>query len=362
MSCSQVESPRNHLVTIFRFWWVSSAVCLLWVMAGLSDAEAQGGIEPKSSRPPAKAKAGTKATPKAAAKESPAPAPTFANVAYGSDPRQVLDFYQVKSEQPAPLVRFIPGGGWMAGDKDRAAGFGLRDFLNAGIAVAAINYRFVTAAQEAGVNPPVRWPLEDAARALQFLRSKAAEWKIDKTRVAATGGSSGAASSLWLLYHDDMAQPDSADPVSRESTRLTCAGVVGAQTCFDPHLLRAWLPNMLYGGHAFGFTRPGQSREAEFQAFYDQRDAVMPWVTQYSPYHLVSKDDPPVFLQYGGNESEPPVPGQPAKDPTHSAVMGLKLVEKLNELGVRGEVVYPGSPAAAHPTAVAFIIAQLKAP
>lgn len=310
--------------------------------------------KPQPSRPSGKAKASAKAP------KQPGPAPTFANVPYGSDARQILDFYQAQSDQPVPLVLFIHGGGWRAGDKDRAVGFGLREFLDAGFAVAAINYRFVTAAQEAGVKPPVRWPLEDAARALQFVRSKAAEWKIDKTRVAATGGSAGAASSLWLLYHDDMAQPDSADPVARESTRLSCAGVVGAQTCFDPHLLRAWLPNMLYGGHAFGFTRPGQSREAEFQAFYDQREAVMPWVGQYSPYHLVSKDDPPVFLQYGGSPNELPVPGQPAKDPTHSAVMGIKLVEKLKEVGVHGEVVFPGGPAASHPTAVAFIIAQLK--
>ncbi len=287
--------------------------------------------------------------------------PTLANVAYGSDPRQVLDFYQAKAPRPTPLVFFIHGGGWRGGDKDRVVGFGLRDYLDAGLSVVAINYRFVTAAHEAGVKPPVRWPLEDAARALQFVRSKANEWGIDKTRVAATGGSAGAASSLWLLYHDDLAQPDSADGVARESTRLTCAGVVGAQTCFDPHLLRAWLPNMLYGGHAFGFTRNGQSRTAEFQAFYDGRETIMPWVERYSPYHLVSPDDPPVFLQYGGSPQERPIAGQPARDPTHSAVMGIKLVERLKQIGVPGEVSYPGGPVASHPTAVAFIIARLTA-
>ena len=39
--------------------------------------------------------------------------------------------------------------------------------------------------------PPVKAPLEDAARALQFVRSKAAEWNIDKKRIGATGGSAG---------------------------------------------------------------------------------------------------------------------------------------------------------------------------
>src|ERR671928_164208 len=78
--------------------------------------------------------------------------------------------------------------------------------------------------------PPVKAPLEDAARAIQTLRSKAKEWNLDKTRVGATGGSAGACSSLWLAFHDDMADPKSSDPVARESTRLTCVAVSGAQT------------------------------------------------------------------------------------------------------------------------------------
>ena len=45
-------------------------------------------------------------------------------------------------------------------------------------------------------------------RALQFVRSKAAEWRIDKTRI---GGSAGGFSVLYLAFH-----PDAADPISRE--------------------------------------------------------------------------------------------------------------------------------------------------
>jgi len=32
-------------------------------------------------------------------------------VAYGSHPRQVLDFYQAKSDKPTPVVFHIHGGG-----------------------------------------------------------------------------------------------------------------------------------------------------------------------------------------------------------------------------------------------------------
>src|SRR3954451_14139918 len=99
----------------------------------------------------------------------PGPAPTLANVPYGEHPRQVLDFYEAATSRPTPLVVYIHGGGWVNGDKSGVNKDMLKRLLGEGIAVAAINYRFVTQAQEAGIRPPVRWPLEDAARAIQFL-------------------------------------------------------------------------------------------------------------------------------------------------------------------------------------------------
>lgn len=298
---------------------------------------------------------------KAPAKKPAAPAgpkPTMANVPYGTHERQVMDFYKAESDKPTPLVFYIHGGGWMGGDKSKVSG--VKDYLAAGISVTSINYRFVSMAQEAGVEPPVKWPLEDAARALQFVRSKAGEWNIDPTRIGATGGSAGGASTCWLCTHDDMADPKSNDPISRQSTRLLCGAPVGAQTCFDPHLLREWLPNMSYGGHAFGFRKDGLSRQEEFQAFYDGRDKVMPWVLEYSAYHLVTPDDSPIFMQYGGDAKEPPAKGQSPKDPTHSAVLGLLLQTKLKEAGVENYIVYPGSPEAPWKSATGFLIDRLK--
>ena len=46
-------------------------------------------------------------------------------------------------------------------------------------------------------------------------------------------GSAGAFSSLYLALHDDMADPKSDDPVARESTRLYCAAVNGAQVTLE---------------------------------------------------------------------------------------------------------------------------------
>src|SRR5215471_9839149 len=236
----------------------------------------------------------------------PRPTPTVANLAYGKHERQVLDFWQAKSDKPTPLVLYIHGGGWQGGDKNGLGGAAIRQYLDAGISVAAINYRYVKQATELKVEPPVKAPLEDAARALQLIRSKAGEWNLDKKRVGATGGSAGGCSSLWLAFHDDLADPKSDDPIARESTRLYCAAVNGAQTSLDPKELREWMPNYGYGGHAFGFSK--------FQAFHEGRDRVLKWIKEYSPIEHVSKDDPPIALFYTG---EKPVVGASPKDPTH---------------------------------------------
>jgi acetyl esterase/lipase len=284
----------------------------------------------------------------------PAPkgiAPTAADLHYGPHERQVLDFWQAKAEKPTPLVLLIHGGGWQGGDKKGYAG-AVKQYLDAGISVAAINYRYVKQAAELKIEPPVKAPLEDAARALQFIRSKAKEWNLDKKRVGATGGSAGGASSLWLAFHDDMADPKSEDPVARESTRLYCVAVNGAQTSLDPKELREWMPNYRYGAHAFGYK--------DFQALYDNREKALNWIREYSAIEHASKDDPPVFLEYP-SQKKPPVVGEEQTDPTHSAVLGLKLEERLKKAGVEVILVYPGKTHPKYKNSAAFLIERLKA-
>ena len=295
--------------------------------------------------------------PAPAVKPAPAPkrAPTVANVPYGTHERQVLDFYKADSPKPTPLLFFIHGGGWVAGDK---SGVGeLEASIKAGISVVSINYRYSWQAQLAGVMPPVLWPLEDAARALQFVRSRAVEWNIDKQRIGASGGSAGACSSLYLAFHDDMADPKSSDPIARESTRLWCAAVNGAQTSLDPKQLKEWTPNSRYGGHAFGFMDPNniKSRDTRFAEFLEKRESVLKWIKMYSPYELVTKDDPPVYLYYGSA----PAIGQEQKDPTHTANYGVKLQEHCREIGTECELVYPGAPDVKHKSIAEFLIETL---
>ena len=266
------------------------------------------------------------------------------DVAYGSHPRQVLDFYRAESDKPTPVVFYIHGGGWRGGDKKTNP----QAFLDKGISVAAINYRYTQNGVEDKVEPPVKAPLGDAARALQFVRSKAAEWNLDKQRIGATGGSAGACTSLWLAFHDDIADPKSDDPVARESTRLYCAAVNGAQVSLDPRELREWMPNYRYGAHAFGLP--------DFQSLIDNREEVLKWIEEYSPIEHVSRDDPPIAMFYRG---EKPVVGSSPKDPTHSGIMGVKLEERLKAVDINVVLVHPDRPHPAYKNSTEYLIDRL---
>ena len=282
-------------------------------------------------------------------KPQPQLKPTAANVPYGKHERQVIDFWKAKSDKPVPLVLYIHGGGWQGGDKRGMRGNAVKQYLDRGISVAAINYRYVRQAVGLKIKPPVKASLGDAARALQFIRSRSGEWNIDKQRIGATGGSAGGCSSLWLALHDDMADPKSDDPIAHESTRLYCAAVNGAQTTLDPLPLREWMPNYRYGAHAFGLKN--------FQELYDKRESVLKWIQEYSPMPHVSKDDPPIAMFYGGAA---PKKGDKPRDPTHSAILGLMLEEKLKAAGVECVLVCPGRPNKKYRNAAAFLIDRLK--
>jgi acetyl esterase/lipase len=275
------------------------------------------------------------------------PAPTQANVPYGKHEKQVLDFYQAKGEQPTPLLFSIHGGGWMSGDK--ANPDFLAQCLENGISVVSINYRLIADATAEKINPPVKACLDDAARALQFVRSKAAEWHLDTTRIGGCGGSAGGFTVLWLAFHPDMAEAGSADPIARESTRLRCVMAFVPQTTLDPQQMQAWIPNNQYGNHAFGL--------GSMQEFIDKRESLLPWIESFSPYALASADDPPVLLFY----DNPPNLGQPYKDPPHSGNYGAGIAEKLKAVGIEHEINYNNDYAhMKYPNLFGFLVEKLK--
>ncbi len=226
---------------------------------------------------------------------------------------------EVRQADAARGQLYIHGGGFQAGDKSTLSADLLGKCLEAGISVAAINYRF-------SQHAPFPGPMLDGGRAVQFIRSKAGDWNIDRTRIGATGGSAGAGISLWLAFKDDLADPKSDDPVARESTRLSCAAVLGAQPSYDPR----WIKEKI-GGKAH--------EHAALAPFYGLKVSELDTPKAHklyeeaSPINFVSKDDPPVFLSYNEPKGPLPADAKPGQG-IHHPNFGVALKEKLDPLKV----------------------------
>jgi acetyl esterase len=261
---------------------------------------------------------GTPASAQRAGRGAAKPAPDVANEKYGPHARNVLDLWKAKSDKPTPLVVFIHGGGFRAGSKEALPPALLDGLLSNGISVMAINYR---------LSPEVSFPAHymDCARAIQFARSRATQWNLDPERVGAAGGSAGAGTSLWIGFHDDMADPNNADPVLRQSTRLACMAVLGAQSTYDPRVIKEWV------GEA-------ASKHPALRGLFGLKDDELDTPKAHKAYegasaiNYLTKDDPPVYAFYGEARRIPP----DAKPGTgiHHVNFGLRLKEKMDHLGI----------------------------
>lgn len=247
------------------------------------------------------------------------PAPDIANEHYGPHERNVLDLWRAKSDKPTPLVVFIHGGGFRAGSKDGVNSALINGLRAKGISVMAINYR---------LSPEVAFPAHymDCARAIQYARLHAREWNLDPKRIGATGGSAGAGTSLWIGFHNDMADPKNADPVLRESTRLRCMAVFGAQSTYDPFVIKEWVGEAAAKHPALeGFygLKPAQFDTPAAREMFTKAAAIT---------HL-TKDDPPVYAFYTEPRGPLPPDAKPGQG-IHHINFGHKLKEQMDKLGI----------------------------
>jgi acetyl esterase len=161
--------------------------------------------------------------------------------------------------------------------------------LENGISVVLANYRYVTQA-------PFPAPHHDAARAIQYVRHHAETWGIDPERVAMSGASAGGNMSVWLAVYNDLADPDSDDPIARESTRLTTIIGFNSQTSNDPFFI--W-KHIYQGNDAHSSTyqfygvdmMPIDQLKTELLKPHFREMAY-----EATALNHISKDDPPVFL------------------------------------------------------------------
>lgn len=114
-------------------------------------------------------------------------APSFTDLAYAeASSAQKLDLYlPTAGSAPFPVVVMVHGGGFLMGDKSDGAGLaGVDQLLEAGYAVASINYRLSgEATYPAQIN--------DAKAAVRFLRANAGEYQLNPDKIGAWGASAG---------------------------------------------------------------------------------------------------------------------------------------------------------------------------
>ena len=274
------------------------------------------------------------------------PRPDHADVKYGPHERNVFDLWLAKSKAPAPLVIYYHGGGFRGGDKRGINPGLLKNLLAAGVSVAAANYRLTNTA-------PFPAQMHDSARALQFIRLNAAKYNIDPKAVGATGGSAGAGISQWLAFHDDLADRKSADPVARQSTRISAAVVNAAQSSYDPRFIMK-LFNTTRVETAlipfYGMKSPEDVKDPKFHPLFEEA----------SPINHASAGDAPVMLYYP-QANKPLPPDSDGRGHIHHPKFGIVLKKKLDALGVECVLLFREDHPKGHPIdkQVAFFLKKL---
>lgn len=245
-------------------------------------------------------------------------APTEAAVRYGPHERNVMNFWKAKSARPTPLIFLIHGGGWIRGDMDTTQD--PTEWLDHGFSVVSIRYRLTG-------TDPLPAPVYDAARALQWVRHHARELNIDPARIICIGGSAGAASSLWLALHDDLADPKNPDPVARESTKPFATVAIRPQTTLDSK----WILDHI-GPEAIKHKMLSQSFGApssEEMITHPERYAAM--VREFSPIEHLDAKDAPLFLQI---DADTTIPAKTTSHGIHHPLFGTTLKARADAVGL----------------------------
>lgn len=152
-------------------------------------------------------------------------------------------------------------------------------FTTRGFAAFVLTYRLSTH----GYILPV--PLLDARRAIQFVRSHAADYHIDPERIVVVGFSAGGHLAALAGTQFVAGNPDAPDPVDRVSSRpdylVLAYPWIGAITTDTSHLSYCKLFNVM-----------------------SQCDALR---AKYDPTHYVTAQTPPTFIYHTFDDRTVPV-------------------------------------------------------
>lgn len=169
---------------------------------------------------------------------------------------------------------------------------GTENLINNGYTLFVINHRSA---------PVFRYPaaIGDAQRAVQFIRSKAKDYNINKERIGAIGHSSGAQLVSMLGTMDDIKNQESKNPIDNESSKVQ--GVVALAGIFDMTEFASGGSGDIgavasfVGTHLPNWRGSNAPSEYEFELY-----------AKASPISYITKDDAPFLLVHGTNENVVP--------------------------------------------------------
>ena len=206
------------------------------------------------------------------------------DVAYGPAPRHRLDVWRMsKTPLGAPVVFYLHGGSWTYGDKREQGRPMLHEFVRRGWVAVVINYRLA---------PGDPWPaqIEDATRALYWIKRTIRTYGGDPDRVVVSGGSAGGhlAALLALSSEDQTWHPAGALEVDWS--------VRGAMPFYG--VLEMTGDQEHWRGLGWGIRRLLERHVV--QRPYDGAEDLY---RELSPYHRIHEGAPPFLVVQGVNDT-----------------------------------------------------------
>lgn len=296
----------------------------------------------------------------------------FTTVPYGTDGRQVMDAFLPAATAPTAVVIYFHGGGFVGGSRTSAYAGGanaLRRIVGENIAWIGVDYQLLLpiGTETEGVKKSIG----DSRRALQFVKRHAIAFNIDPARIGLYGSSAGAGTSLWLAFHDDLAEPTSDDPIARQSTRPRATAVIETQATYD--LLR-WSPDIFAPTYPVVTTQamfsvpqladlamrfyglPAASGPAAMQAAMET-PAITAYRDEYDMLDLLTADDPPTYISNSGSNTTPQNPSQ--FDLLHHPLHARTLTERATAVSAMLVADVPAFDISTPGGAMDFLVAQL---
>jgi hypothetical protein len=277
---------------------------------------------------------------------APKPVPTHADVSYGPSPHQLMDIHlPTTGKGPFPVLIWY-GGIWEPSkhvpDVNR--------FLPAGIAVIGVETRTLNEGMREKASPPVSYVMNDACRAVQFVRLNAPKWNLDPQKIAVGGGSQGALPALYVGCAADRAVAKSTDPVERVSTQVTCVAAYRSQPSIDPVRMQKWVPGVKWGAPALGCS---------FEQSLKRRHELLPVIESWSPDALLHNGSAPIYFENNWGLTQPANVGETDYQ-VHSPAWALGFQKLAQEAGVVCHVKFPGHPTDRYNDIWDFLVQELK--